>query len=265
MSAIRHAVDVVMRNISSKTLRLAFLKNTDNYKIETTLERQIEDLVIKPIVLKDTNLIGGTTITIPVDSCYQQQYYHNETSHNIIISVPLELTNNRKIIEPLGITSNTNNIGSSKGDGLMTNLGNKIMDQYDAPTVGLSITDLELVATNTILVYTNVVALYNAYLRVEIENNNNFSNLNRKTIRPFGQLVLLATKMYIYTKLNVELESGALYNGHELGKVTTEIESFESASEEYETFLNEKWGKLMFMNDSVSMSRFIGNMIDPNI
>jgi len=190
MSVIKHAIDRVLLTIPKHILKLGFLEEVKAYRIETTLEQQISNLVIDNIVLTDINLLGGITVKIPIDKCYTYEYRHASNVCNRIIKVPLTLTGNKK---------------------------------------GQVFSNLDLIATNTILVNDNVYSISSGYIEVVLENNKNLSNIKRGNQLDFSEMVILATKSYIYNKLIIDLDKGSLYYGHDLNKVSDIISSYETA------------------------------------
>jgi len=266
MSAITYSINKVKLAIPKKILDLAFITRVKAYRVETTIDKQINDLVINPIVLKDINIIGGTTIKIPLNRCYIEEYILNEYTTNVIIKVPYNLLNNRKITMPLSLTINTSNSDILLGNKTMLN--ESIVKQYNhvnADIIGTVYTNLELLSGNTILVQDNVPFTSNGLLEVIIENATNLSNIKPKSYIAFSKLVILATKAYIYNTLILELESGALYYGHDLSKMADIITSYESALEEYDTFLKETWAKVSFINDSTAYDEYIRMLVSPNL
>ena len=265
MSAIKYGIDRIFREINPEILTLAFMRKSDFFSIKTTLAAQIEDLVIKNIVLKDTNLIGGITVRLPLNNCRLNYYEQNMTGHNLVIFVPYNLTNNKKIIEPTLLMSTTD-YGSKYNitKNVVMNDLNKIMDKHSISN-NFTTSNLELVAPNTILVHDSVYMISSGFLEVIVENNNNLSNISPRTYFLFGEMCVLAAKMFIYNKLIVDLDSGVLYGGHELSKAKDIIDSYESAFEDYKTFIEEKWSKALFMNDSIAMNDFIKGMIGNHI
>jgi len=266
MSAIKYAIDRTMLSIPKDVLDLAFMRKSSLFKIQTTIERQIEELVIDPIVMVDINLVGGITMVINIDNCSVSYYELNYTNRNVIVNVPYDLTNNKKILNALSITSNQVN------DSLYNVTTNQLLNQgynklANDSHIGQAAvySNLEIIGPNTILVHDNVTILSNGYLRVLVENNKNLNNIQPASYPAFSKMVTLAVKAFIYNKLVIELDKGALYYGHDINKIGDIISDYSDSLEDYEEYVKEKWAKISFMNDNVSYSRFIQGMINPNI
>ena len=264
MSAIKYGIDRVMREIPKEILHMAFLRKSSYFSIETTLEKQITDLVIKKIVLRDTNIIGGMTLTIGTDKCNLKYYEKNVTQHNLVIQVPYSVTGGKKILEPLSLIDGRQqsvNFNSSRNM-IQNSIGN-ILNHTSNMGNGFATSNLELIAPNTILVYDEVNYMSTGYLKVLVENNENLTNISPKSYLNFGELCVLATKQFIYNKLTIDIDKGVLYSGQELGKIGEIINSYESATEDYNTYIKEKWTKTMFINDKPAYSDFIKAMVSP--
>jgi len=269
MIPIQKAIQDIIFEIPMQILELAFLRKINQTNvIRPTVEQQIETLVIKPKVLVDASLVGGTTVTIPVDKCYQELIPYNPTGNYLVIYIPPELRDNRNIISALSLTYSVYN-PTYLGYGLYGNPGLKLveraMDGIDTNVGGFTTSNLELIGPNTILVHESLFTNIGGYLRVKLEYQEDMRDLNPRVYPQFSRLCLLATQGYIYTDLVTELDKGLIYGGHELNKLTEIVESYSDKWDEYREFLNTVWRKIAFMNDTESYSRFIKSSINPVI
>lgn len=266
MSAIKYALDRVFLEIPIDVLNLAFMRKADVYKVNTTISQQIENLVLEPIVLTDINILGGMSLSIDLNACSVNYYELNYTNRNVVINVPFEATNNKKIINALSVTSNqTNSSTYNTTTNQLLNLAYDKLQNDGKMQQSVVYTNLELIGPNTILLHDNAVVLTNGFLSVLVENNKNLNNIQPASYPNFSEMVTLAVKAYIYNKLVIELDKGAIYYGHDINKVGDIVSDYADALEDYKTFLKEKWAKISFMNDNVSYSRFLKAMINPNI
>jgi len=266
MSAIKYAIDRVLLEIPMYVLNLAFMRKADVFKVNTNISQQIENKVLEPIVLTDINLIGGMSLSVPLNNCSITHYELNYTNINIVINVPYTITNNKRIINALSVVCNTgieSRYNSTSGE-----LNKLALNKYQNDgknTESQVYTNLEIIGPNTILLHDNALILTNGYLNVIVENNKNLSNIQPPSYPSFSELVTLATKSYIYNELVIELDKGALYYGHDISKVGDIVSDYADAYNDYKTYLKEKWAKISFMNDNVNYSRFIKAMINPNV
>ena len=267
MLPIQKAITDIKMRIPELVLNLAFLNKINKTSIiRPTVDEQIENIVIRPKVLVDLNVVGGMTTTIKLDMCQQEIIPFNETSNLLVIYVPPELTGKRRIIMPLSLTygyySNglyTNTLTANSG----LKMVERAFDAIDSNVGGFSTTNLELIGPNTILVYENIFHAVGGYLRVKVENDENLRNLNSRYLLEFSKLCRLATQGYIHNSLIIDINRGFIYGGHELNKVQEIIEKYEDSWEQYEEYLSETWKKLSFMSDDVAYSRLIRASINP--
>ena len=263
MGLIDYAINKIKKiGIDRHILELVFLKEPNGLGISPSIDEQIETLVIDELVLKDLNVIGGMEVNIPLDKCNVSYVQNTLYNRNAVVTVPFELTNGRKILEALNVLLILSQEFTYGGSNRLTQL----MDQLSRSKLNMEnnvrpITDLKLIAPNTILIFDNTTILQNGILNVMVEHNNNLSNISMRHADHFYKLVLLAVQAYSYNKVKIELDRGALYNGHEAGAVNTILESYADAKQEYEQLLEEKWGKIAFMSDRQSMNDLVGNLI----
>jgi hypothetical protein len=80
--------------------------------------------------------------------------------------------------------------------------------------------------------------IYNLVAEVRLEYDVNFMNINNQSVIPLAELIECALKCYIYNKLIIRLDKGALEGGIELGMIKQIIDDYKSAFEEYKDKLN---------------------------
>ena len=266
MSAIRTSIRKVMERIPRTILNIAFMSKPKAYRLETTLEQQILDLVINKTVLPDIDLTVGIVLKLDLKDCFVTEYMVNEYTRNIIIKVPYNLTNNKKIVTPLSLTINSRiTDGMVGGSNPLLNMAAKTFNHNAGGIGGDVYTNLELISNNTILVHDDVIFTTNGILEIEVGNNKNLSNIKPKSYLKFSELVILAVKTYIYNELNIELGSSGLYYGHSLSKLEDIINGWETSGEDYDIFLKEKMSKILFMNNDVMMSEAISLQTGGNL
>ena len=269
MLALKKALNDIKNRIPSEILTLAFMSRVKHLPgNQKTLDDQITTLVLKNIVLQDMNVIRGDTCTIPLNKCRQYRFDYNPTTAHIVIDIPYELTDNKEVLSVLGLTggnpsisNNSNKQGSSNP--LLAVAGMSVTASNPMSVQGYATTNVELIGPNTVMVHDKLTTTLYGYIRVAVENDSNFRNINNRMANAFSSICLKATKGYIYNKLVVELDKGYIYGGHELSKVSSIVESWENIWEEYDTELKEKWAKISFMNDDEAHSRFIKMSINP--
>ena len=275
MDLISYCLNEIRMQIPHEVLSAAFTIDEPPEVVNiTSLDEKITTKVLKKRVFQDCNILGGIEIIVPLNNI-QPLYYENFYT---VYKIPNELTLNREIISALNITTmpGTGLIGSiglnyDTFAGILTNsysavanISNRIGDAA-APSGAVSNAHIEVIGPNTLLVYANYRLLTNFGVRVVVENNPNFTNISPRSYKAFSMMCVLAVKSYIYNKLIIPINSGYLAAGQELGVFKSIVESYENTEEEYRTYLNEKMGAVLYMNDTTRYNRFLRSMIAPDI
>jgi len=264
MDAITKAIKEIKFRIPKDILNLAFINRYNYYTSEViSVDKLIIDNVIDAKVLPDLDILRGQEISIPLDKCNIRTVSPDNFTWETVIKVPNSLLNGRNIINPLSLVFEYGPTNPGFNGNHLLQTANAAIDSYQ-PTSGITTTDLELIGNNTVLVHENLPTVM-GYLNVMIENDKNMNNLNPRYYNHFAKLCVLATKAYIYNTLIVDMNKGILIGGHELNKVMEIVESYESAIEEYDEYLESKMRRILFMNDDKSYSRYIKMITNPFI
>lgn len=275
MNALIYAINEITYQIPNELLQAAFtiddLPETVNLN---TLDDKILRKLLRKRVLIDMNIIGGIETIIPLNNIQPTFYEYSYT----IYQIPSELTMNKEIISALnivlmpgtgvfgqsGLSGNSfGNIGLMNGNPVM-NVANNIGNAA-SPSGIFSNAHLEIVGYNTILVYANFNILTNVGLRVLLENDSNLNNIQPRSYKDVSIACVLACKAYIYNKLIIPVNSGYLASGQDLGMFKSILESYSEAETDYNTFLRERLGAILFMNDTNRHNRLIKSMINPSL
>lgn len=267
MNAIEYAIHEIHSSIPYELLYGAFtIDEQDELKGVTSLDEKITRKLIKKRILLDANVVGGMEAIIPLNDIPPTHTNYYYTVYNI----PNELTGNKEILSVMSLAmSPLNNFYYSGYGNAMT--GNSIMNVADrignsqAPGLTYLNAHTEIIGYNSVLVQANFSFLRNVGMRVLLENDSNLNNIQPRSYKNLGILCTLGCKAYIYNKLIVPMNSGYLAAGQELGIYKTLVESFESANEDYNTYLREVWSATAYMNDTTRYNRFIASMLVPNL
>ena len=264
MLALKKAVSDVKNRIPSNILNIAFMTKVNLVpgKVDT-LDSVITSVIGRNIMLLDLNIVKGASLSIPLDRCSQYVINYNGTMNHMIIEIPYNLTDNKEILSVLGLNYAPASNSMLNNNQLIANaeMGMNSIDSHGVG--GVSTTNVELIGPNTIMVHENLAGGIHGHIRVNIENDSNFRNINNRMANVFSKLFLLATKGYIYNELVLEIDKGLIYGGHDLSKFADIVDKYEDAWEEYDELLHTKWAKVSFINDSEANSRYIKNMISP--
>lgn len=261
MNAITKALTEVKFNIPSEILFLAFKDTNEEVNKVISLDDRILNKVVRPRVLVDCDLVGGTTVSIDLAKCDLTTLSNRE----FVIYVPKPVTNNRSIMSALSIVSNMvysqnaiyHNISS------LAMVANNMHNSLAADST-VQTSRLEVIGENCIMVEDPNMHLTSGTLRCVIANSSNMENLNPRSYLAFSKLVVLGVKSYIHNTLEVKLDQGYVYGGHELSVITNIVERYADSEELYqEQLIIVK--KVLFMNDSSNMDRYIKSMLGNTI
>lgn len=252
MSVIKKALAEIKASIPEKILTLAFRGN----RFES-IDSKILNAVIRARVLVDCDLIGGETVSIPLNRA--QLRYDGEDG--TIFHIPKTLTAGRHIVIPKEVRRNDRQGLNLPGTYPVSNRDNTVVGAVDQlgdayRTYGNSTTDLILVGENTIM-SPQRIRLNDKVLICRVSNDPNMNNLKGYNIINFAEMCVMATKAEIHNRLVLLVDEGYISNGHELGVVKDIIDKYEDANEQYIEYRKTDWRKIAFMNDEVAMNNLI--------
>lgn len=268
-NAIARAIATIKRKIPPEILRFSFqphyqyLANTP-----TSIDHEIEHQVLRPRVLMDCDLVGGTEETIRTN---RMRIERTPDSYSILY-VPKEITSGRTITQALFLSyiSAGAGIDSMGIHGFnpcsltpMSSLAAGLMTTH-APQGVAGTSRLEVIGENVILVKENLIVPSSGSLRCILSNDPELNNLSVRSYVMFCELATLATKAHIYNTNIVKIDEGVAHFGKNIGAFRQVIESYSDAEEMYIEMLRKKWQKIAFMNDRDSMSRFIRSQVSLN-
>lgn len=270
-SAISKAVQEIKYRIPHEVLQRVFLEPVNGWRpvISMTLESQIENLVIRPRVLVDLNLVSGQEVMVPLAGLEMPQPQPYQT----VIHVPKSRTNGRRINSVRNVSFfNMSAMGGIYGatagfNGGLTGLNLEDSTTAVAVTAGLmasydkipqtSTAKVSLIAENTVLVNDAMIIPSSSFLRCILENDENLSSLPLRSYMAFCQLVEYAVKAFIHNRMVVAMGERELFYGQELGRFKEIVDSYADANQNYLDYLREKMQAIMLMSDEASYSRLI--------
>lgn len=262
MNPITKAVDEIKFRIPRDILKQIFQDKSYNWRdTPISIDEQILSRVIRPRVMVDCNLMGGTEALVPLDGSERQIV----DSFITIYRIPKDITQNRSIMSALSVSY----MSSAMGAGLagMNNykqcsvtpaliLGQGMMDAF-GPIPQTSTAKVQLIGENTIMIRDTIPPVGYGYLRCVLANDENMSHIQMRSIPDFCKLCELAVKSFIYNEYIVTMDRGQLYGGQDLGVFKQIVESYADSEELYQDYLRNKWAAVAFMNDNESFTRFL--------
>lgn len=258
MDAITKALEEVENQIPPQVLRYAFIGNDHAYnRIPVNLQSLIREKVIGARVIKDCNIKGGVRDYVKLTGLPFRQ---TETGYRIY-NIPKVLTQGRTIISPLAVGNSSYirslHSGATATAGSLAALGQRVVDG-NLTVMPFYTTDVRTVGENLVLIEDVWQELgADAFLYAVFSNDELLSNIPPKSWNVFEDLVVLATKAWIYVNTLVDMDVGAIEMGAEIGRIREIIDGYSDANEMYREMVNTKWQKVALMADTTSRKRLI--------
>lgn len=247
---LSYAVNYIKQRIPMEILRRVYMDKCCHSRITAeSLDDRIRSQIIFPIVVVDSNLVGGTEDLIPLDGLDRETI----DPYTAIWTIPKSVTNGRSIVSALSV-SYSGAMGTMGIQTMMPNMGlmqraGMQMFQSRGPLPIIATANVTLVGENQVFVQDISTLPTNVMLRCWLDNPEDFNHLNPAIYRDFGKLCLFAAKMDIYNKMIVKMNAGELMFGQELGSIRDIITSYSDAEENYNTFIEEVWYTKMVSAD----------------
>lgn len=263
MNAITRAVDTVKFRIPRRILEEVFVERSARWRqAPKSIDECILEQVVRPRVLVDCNLVGGTEAFVYLDDIP----YERMNDYTSVYRIPKTKTQGRSILSVLNITfadpTKVSSYGIAAGAQNTTLLqaGQAVMDAYGALPV-TSTHRVQLIGENTIMVRDTIVLPPDVYLRCILANDENMSHIQMRSYQAFCKLVELAVKSYIYNDQIIELDIGKIRGGQEIGKFKEIVDGYADAEEQYQEYLTTTWQKVAYMNDNETFTRFVRSLV----
>lgn len=222
-----------------------------------SLDAQIRKQVIDGQVSPDVNLCSGVETTVPLTTA-EREYLD---SWNIVYRIPKSVTGGRtitaayEVVYGVGFSNQGFFSPLQAGASPLISAGQRILNA----TMGsgsVSTHYVSIIGENTILVNDVTQLQGSAYLRCMLTHEPNFANLKPAYYSAFAELVVLATKAFVYNELVIKLDEGENKAGQTLGRFREILDGYADSYQLYSEYLDEKWPKLATMN-STETSRAI--------
>jgi len=266
MLALAKLLDEVHFRIPKSILEICFIpRNIKWRQAPPSIDEQIMALVVRPRVLVDCDLVGGTEVFISLNNVHVERSDYNTN----IYRIPKTLTNNRSINSVLNITFSDPSrmqsfgVAAQQQSTMMMQLGSGVMDAH-GPIPITSSARVQLIGENVVMVKDATIIPPNAYLRCILANDENMSHLQNRSFHHFSNLGVLAVKAYIYNDYIIQLDIGQLMGGMNIGKFKEIVDSYADSEELYQTYLREKWQKVAYQQDTETMNRYLKLLIGGN-
>lgn len=265
MSTINYAISKVRQHIPTLALEQTFFALLNHRtRIPITLESRIQDEVIQKMVLPDMNVIGGTTIIIPLNECTILEQDQAVT----VFQIPSHVTDNRQITSVMEMmtpgTGLANSSFNSMGIGSNgSEIGTAAMQQLNSMKSMQKISEgrTKLINSNTVMVEGSYYYNNFCMLKVVVGHDNGLSSIDHRNSLAFAELVVLATKAYIYNTNIIEINEGVVLGGAQMGVYKDIVDGFSDALEMYHDYLRTTWAKVDKLNDHLTRNSLISLMV----
>jgi hypothetical protein len=236
-----------------------------------SLDDRIMNQVIRPKVLVDCDIVGGTEIIVTLEGL-PARFVDN---YSTVYEIPADRLGYRTLLSVLSVgyvpfISNLGTTGLNYGQ-FNVRISNDV--SITAQRVGdshatmpiISNAHCDVIGNNTIVIRDQYRANAVYQLRCVVANEENMNNIPVRSFRSFSELCILAVKAYIYNKIYIRVGQAYLEGGQELAEFKNILDSYADANELYHTYLREVWGKVAFMSDGIRHTRWIKSMVNPGL
>jgi hypothetical protein len=267
---MHNVIDIILNKVMNFYIPEMILESTfRNERGILSMKELLKDKIIVGIVLQDCNLYAGKITKIVLKPEYakdlvpENTIYHS-TGYYSMYEIPPEAREYKDIVSVIDIIRpidyDTPSPECSNGISSFNTLGSLTNDVLNSVsgTVTVDPTPI-LLANNIIRIEPPFIAHMDWVLSCLLSYDENFSNITPNMVTPLTNLVVLATKAYIYNKLINDTQLAVIVGGAEFDSFRSIVESYETAHEEYKEALMKFRGAATFDKDI--LTSMIGMML----
>lgn len=257
-------VQVIERVFNPREIRSVRTAPALGFNLAQSIEAALQEKIINGRLREDLDVVGGTTVEIPLmDIPFQRLDDPNawEERYNVIYQIPKSATNGREITSVsaliFGINSQTGSAAYAQGawpygSGNGTIMQNQTQGLLNAmsPIPVTQSASTTLIGPNAVLIMDWVPLLRNAYMRVVLGYDSQFTAIPRKYWQSLSKLAVLATKAWIHTNYLLEMGENELRYGSSLSDFRGIVEGYADANELYIEYLEQQWKKRAYLSDT---------------
>lgn len=243
----------VTQNIPKDVLKVAVNHfNREEHK-NYTVTTFIQEHIMARIVLPEANLSGGRLKTIPLRNEWLERTpgdhggYAGDDGPYSIFRIPPEARDNKPISNLLSIQYPYNTyLGGGVNSSDIGQGGYCLVDQVDEVLNSYTLARPrnhptgKLLSGDLIKITPSQYSVQNWLMTVRIDFDTSFMNLHDHAIPVLADLVMYATKQWIFTNLMIDIDRAAMETGADIGTIKSTIEGYSDAGQQYmETMV--KW------------------------
>lgn len=242
IQAFSNALRTIYNTIPSEILEVAFTPSQFN----CTLDERIQDRIIRGRVLHDCNINAGQIKRIPLYAC--ETVYLNpdpmytsltDPSNGALYKIPPGVREHRDIVGVIDISYPYDYVGMNDAQmGFGVN-GNDLMGLASFALrsrthTGACLTPTPtLLANNMVLINPTNSFMSDWVLLCRLAYDENFTSINNSSITPLTNLIVTATKAYIWVNLTIKIDQAVLSGGQEIGKFKEIVDQYTDANNQY--------------------------------
>ncbi len=276
MGPIEYAIEEVKARIPPQLLKLVFTSTGQFFAHNPgAVEAAIREKVVDARVRRVVDTAGATQDDIPLFGLtFVPVTESNSHRSSQTVFIPKDRTQGRTISSAIslvfGTTAAALAYGHPSNSPTMATGANGSSVLLDAaigvlnsavPQGPIQSANVSLVGENVVLIEDYIPQGTNIFLRCILKADDEFSHVRPATYQAFSELVVLATKAYIYNNYYIELGRGFLMGGMELPQIQNLVDEYRDADSLFLEYLKEKWYKISAMNDPTRKSRHLKMMI----
>ena len=259
VNALDNALSHIKLSIPGELIELAF-KIREPHEVTYPIEQMVLEKIIRGIVRKDANIVGGKLKKIALLPEYLEKLDYNVTDAYMftgpfsLYRIPPCEREGQAIVDVHGVTYRGSYAGyvphanGWAGGANISTVGASVMDSHTfasaPPRPNITLLSGDLVRLNPSQ-HSSIVWL----MSCRIGYDENFTNLNPQSIITFIDLCIAATKMYIYNKLVIAVDRAFIESGYELGSMKLELDKYGDAEQRYRELLDQFAGATLLDPD----------------
>lgn len=232
----------------SKTRRFESIESTN-------IDDGIVTKVIEGMIRHNLSGVAGTTERLPLSAATKEildpwnviyRFDERSLGGKVITSV-IEL------VYGLTQTYGTNSLGPLQQQGPRLMRMTRDIANSNAGTMTTGSAYVEVIGGNAVLVSDVNLAAPHGYIVCTTSYDSRYNEIKPAYHRDFTELVVWATKAYIYNKLYIDVDEAVIRSGATIGAFKDVLDGYSDAINSFNDLIDNKWRKLSMLNDTLQM------------
>ena len=249
----------VSQGIPPQVLEIALNHFNKTYKKNYTLNMFIQEHIISRVVLPEANLSGGMIKTIPLKNEWLERTpgdhggYAGDDGPYSLFRIPPEARDGKPIANIMSVQYPYNTyLGGGVNSSDIGLGGFCLVDQLDEVLNSYTLARprnhpvARLLSGDLVRLTPTQYSVQNWLMTCRIDFDNSFMNLHDHAIPILANLVLYATKQWIFNNLMIDIDRAAMETGADIGVIKSTIEGYSDAAQQYAEEMV-RWRGVSFM------------------